>query len=93
MDYRIVKKPTALKHKIATDAEVAELKQGVLTAQGLGDPAEHGIRQIDCYYRDNKTLVVPLDGPAELKPWIISGSISPDDCRVHYLANLKPAQG
>jgi hypothetical protein len=91
--YRSIKKPATLKALPVAEDDQVIFATGVHAAIGTDLPAGETACQLDIYYGTNKTFVRPVGGPAELKPWTLSGFVSPQDCRTHYHANPNPLQG
>ena len=91
--YRTVKKPATLKAAPVAEEDQVIFSTGVHAAIGTDLTSEDTATELDIRYGTDKTFVQPVGGPAELKPWILSGYVSPEDCRTHYHANPNPTQG
>lgn len=80
VDYRAVKKPTALKPSPITLTDIQDMEHAEIANIGVSV----GARQLNCKYAKDKTYVVPVESKVE--PFKFSGYIAPADCRTWFEA-------
>jgi hypothetical protein len=90
-DYRVVKHPARLKAIDLLDSDEPVAVGAGLHAAGMGLKGEPS--QLDIVYRDDRTLVFPVNPPKGVKPWAFKGIISSADCVTWLRASLSTANG